>query len=68
MKSFLFSLTNGDKFNLINNDKAIFNHSSCGPLFGDGHDLIICDKANTNNSSGNINSAYKNEKYQYNNK
>ena len=67
MSSFLFSLTENDKFNLVNNEKAVWNHLNCGPEFGDGEDLKISDKANTNYSSkGQINKAYKNQKYEGN--
>jgi len=65
MTSFLFSLTEGDKFELTDKAHAAFHHSGYGPVFGRGYDLCIHDKANTNNSSrANINCTYKNSKYQ----
>ena len=60
MTSFLFSLTEGDKFELTTKDNAVYHHSGYGPTFGGGHDLVICDKSNTNNSYANINHTYKN--------
>ena len=67
MASFLFSLTENNKFNLVNKENAIFNHSNYGPTFGGGHDLVIHDKANPNNSSNaRINCTYKNQKYEGN--
>ena len=69
MTSFLFSLTEGDKFELKNKDNAVVHNLHYGPVFGGGRDLLICDKANTNHSShANINHTYKNSKYQYDNK
>lgn len=69
MTSFLFSLTNGDKFQLTNKEQTVYHYSNHGPRFGGGADLIIYDKANENtSSSANINHTYKNEKYQYNDK
>ena len=53
--AFIFSLTNADnnpqKFLIepINSDNAIYCYASYGPTFG--HDLHICDSANSNNSS-----------------
>ena len=47
--SFLFSLTNKDKLILTNHfDQTVRHHSYYGPIFGNGADLFICDKANTN--------------------
>lgn len=69
MKSFVFSLTEGDKFKLISGDYAIGFNSGFGPLFGCGHDLCIGDKANKQVSShANINLTYKNEKYLFGDK
>ena len=48
LKTFIFSLTHGDKFKLINRDKALFFDDNYGPIFGDRSDLLISDKANTN--------------------
>jgi hypothetical protein len=44
MSSFLFSLTENDKFNLVNKENAIRNNSNYGPIFGEGRDLIILTK------------------------
>ena len=65
MSSFMFSLTEGDKFELTNKDKAGFNHPLYGPSFGGSHaDLWIRDRTNINKSYANINCTYKNSKYQ----
>ena len=48
LKSFLFSLTHGDKFRLINKEKAIYSDENYGPIFGDRSDLIINKNANKN--------------------
>jgi hypothetical protein len=49
--AFLFSLTNKDnqpcKMRQINTTKSIFCRSDCGPTFGGGADLFICNNANT---------------------
>jgi hypothetical protein len=49
--AFLFSLTNKDnqpsKMRQIITNESIICHPSCGPTFGGGHDLHICDSANT---------------------
>ena len=50
MTSFLFFLTEGDKFKLTSKAKAVYHNSNSGPTFGAGHDVIIKDKANTNSS------------------
>lgn len=65
MRSFIFSLDNGDKFELKSKDHAIYNDSNRGPSFGLQDDLLIRDKANKNSFSSvnNINDTYKNEKY-----
>ena len=61
MTSFLFSLTENDKFELTNKAQAVCHNSGSGPSFGGGADLYICDKSNTNNNSyANINTTYKN--------
>lgn len=61
MKSFLFSLTNGDKFKLTNKDQAVWHDGGWGSIFGCGYDLIIYDKSNINNLSfAKLNSTYKN--------
>jgi len=49
-----------DKF--INNGYSIMREASCGPIFGCGSDLRICNQANIhNNSYANIGSNYKNQ-------
>jgi hypothetical protein len=49
--AFLFSLTNRDnipsKMKQINTKHSIFCFSVYGPIFGSGHDLYICNSANT---------------------
>jgi hypothetical protein len=45
-ESFIFSLTRNDKFTLTQPEQAIYNHQNYGPIFGVGHDLLICDKGN----------------------
>ena len=53
--AFLFSLVN--RFNkpflskVINVNTAIYSFSSCGPTFGSGHDICICDNSNTSEQS-----------------
>ena len=42
-ESFIFSLTNGDKFLLTDKSTAIWNHANYGPAFGSGADLLICN-------------------------
>ena len=51
--SFIFNLSNNKKFELINqfNNNAIYKHTSYGPGFGDGHDLIIASNCRSNTSS-----------------
>ena len=64
MTSFLFSLTEGDKFKLTSKAKAVYHDSNYGPAFGAGHDVVIKDQANTNYSSYvHINFSYKNLRY-----
>ena len=62
-ESFIFSLTNNQKFEL--NDQfhknAIYRHTSYGPTFGSGHDLYIADQCKSNTSSYCNKSAYKTE-------
>ena len=64
--SFLFSLTNiygtnPTKFQLKNNNesRAIYDHSSYGPIFGNGYDLYV------NNNFFNNNDIYSNFPYTY---
>lgn len=47
-KSFLFSLTNGKKYNLINPLFTICISSEVGPIFGGGSDLEVVDNCNIN--------------------
>jgi hypothetical protein len=63
-ESFIFSLTNKDKFRLSQSKEAIYDNSKYGPTFGDGYDLYIGHNANTNNESyAKINNIYTNSKY-----
>lgn len=40
------------------------NYPDCGPIFGNGFDLYLCDNANTAKQSfANINYTYFNDKY-----
>ncbi len=65
-ESFIFSLSNNDKFTLQKPEYAICNSKNYGPTFGGGCDLYVCDKANSSNSSRtNICHTYHNEKYNY---
>jgi hypothetical protein len=46
-ESFIFSLTNNDEFTLSQQpNHTIYKDPSYGPMFGDGNDLIVHDKAN----------------------
>jgi hypothetical protein len=49
--AFLFSLTNRDnqpcKMRQIGTTFSIYCFSSCGPIFGFGNDLLVCNNANT---------------------
>jgi len=47
-KSFLFSLTNGKKYNIKNHHFAICNGNQIGPIFGGGSDLEIVHNCNEN--------------------
>lgn len=53
-KTFLFSLSLGQKYNLVKQNYAICNAKSMGPIFGAGSDLEIMDECNknANNFSG----------------
>ena len=53
--SFLFNLSNNQKYDLIDkfNKNAIYRNNSYGPTFGGGHDLYIVDSCKSNNSSCN---------------
>lgn len=59
MYSFLFSITDYEKINLKDKQKAVFYHDNCGPSFG-MNDLSISNNANIlNESSANIGQIYK---------
>lgn len=47
-KTFLFSVTLGKKYPIINKNFAICNSNSMGPIFGAGSDLEIMDQCNKN--------------------
>jgi hypothetical protein len=56
--AFLFSLVHPSSsvamklpLNGTNNECAMFCSSLCGPAFGGGHDIAVCDPANTNSNS-----------------
>lgn len=54
--SFLFLLTNANgnqptKFIYNNNGYAFYDNQTYGPTFGNGHDLHISEKSNTNNNN-----------------
>lgn len=64
-ESFIFSLTNRDKFLLTDISTAIWNHANYGPTFGGGADLLICNEADQKPLSyADINKSYHNEQYQ----
>ena len=47
-------------------ENAIYCSSSCGPIFGDGHDICICDNSNTTASRySNLGNTYKHPDYEY---
>jgi hypothetical protein len=63
-ESFIFSLTNNDKFTLRTQERAAFHCSIYGPTFGLGFDLHVCDKADSqNNSSAKVCRIYNNDDY-----
>ncbi len=48
-KCFLFSLTHKEKLLCYQNEaNAMYDHSSYGPIFGNGHDLKIFSNCNQN--------------------
>ena len=60
-KAFLFSLTHGVVGRPKDKDRnTLYDYSSYGPTWGDGHDLYICSKSKTTNSS------YSNFPYAFN--
>jgi hypothetical protein len=56
-KAFLLSLDSGEKYVPQNGQKLIFCNPSCGPRFGEGHDLCIADDCDAN-SLANFPSTY----------
>ena len=46
--AFLFSVTNSEKFNCLKPNHSLYHGGNSGPIFGQGHDFKICDKANEN--------------------
>ncbi|UJR29735.1 hypothetical protein I4U23_017283 [Adineta vaga] len=63
--SFLFLLKNANgspptKFLSHNNARSFYHNAGCGPTFGDGHDLFICNSSNIRNSSCNLGHSYPN--------
>ena len=66
-ESFIFSLTNNDKFTLGIREYAVLNGRAWGPTFGIGFDLHVCDKADSqNNSYAKVCRIYDNNNYIYN--
>ena len=63
-KSFIFSLRNKEglapfKSMVTNTSFSVYRGSSCGPTFGEGHDIYIADNANQNaNSYTNFGTSY----------
>ena len=51
--SFIFSLSNKQKYDLINkfDTNAVYKYNSYGPSFGGGHDLCLASSCNSNTSS-----------------
>ncbi|XP_020616112.1 uncharacterized protein LOC110054115 [Orbicella faveolata] len=65
-ESFLFSLVNTKdlpptQLPLIadKEESAIYRHNGCGPIFGNGHDLIISNTPNASNCSAKLNNSYE---------
>ncbi len=51
-KTFLFSLTNKEKYEMVHPQYAITGNPNYGPTFGGGHDFYIADNCkNTPNTS-----------------
>ena len=52
-ESFIFSLTNKQKYELIDqlNTSAVYRHDSYGPTFGGGYDLYLANQCKSNSSS-----------------
>jgi hypothetical protein len=52
-ESFIFSLSNNDKFVLKKLEYAICNHANYGPAFGEnGMNLYVYDQGNIDNKNG----------------
>ena len=63
-ESFIFSLTNNDKFTLRTREHAVLNGRAYGPTFGGGFDFYVCDKADSQNLSyANVCRTYNNNNY-----
>jgi hypothetical protein len=63
-RTFIFSLTNNDKFKLKKDMPAIYQAGTIGPTFGNGNpDFYITNNANTSPSYAQINKSYINDKY-----
>ena len=60
-ETFLFSISNEEKYVQINTEYGIYGNSSYGPTFGGGHDLYIADHCDTAE-----NTSYFNFGYSYN--
>jgi len=45
-KAFLFSLTKGKKYSIMNGECAVMHGAESGPVFGAGYDLFVCSNAN----------------------
>ena len=50
-KTFLFSLSLGEKYNITQKEFAICNSKNMGPIFGAGSDLEIMDEPNKNENN-----------------
>ena len=69
-RSFLFSVTEGDKLTLTNPEYALMNYSVGSEyVFSFGHDLKIINKANMNEKSlTSLSFTYTNQKYPHDEK
>lgn len=62
-KSFIFSLSNGEKYTCSDNKHATYSCSEYGPTFGYGNsDFQINDESNTKTSNFSIGNSYSNGK------
>lgn len=63
-KSFIFSLDMKEKFVPQGDNKLIFGHQHCGPVFGggSGSDINISDRCNKNKSFSDFPETYNREK------